>query len=80
KLSNAAYGTAFRLGGETPPLPCSAGVSFLPREREVPPPRPEGRGIHERNQMTGSRTFDGRTQLVEYKPRVLERPPLDAPA
>ncbi|MDT3724966.1 hypothetical protein ROS62_08690, partial [Streptomyces sp. DSM 41972] len=42
---------AFRLGGETPPLPCSAGVSFLPREREVPPPRPEGRGIHERNQM-----------------------------
>ena len=27
--------------------------------------------------MIGSRTFDGRTQLVEYRPRVLERPPLD---
>jgi dihydrofolate reductase len=26
--------------------------------------------------MIGSRTFDGRTQLVEYRPRVLERPPL----
>lgn len=27
-----------------------------------------------------SRTFDGRSQLVEYRPRVLERPPLDARA
>ena len=27
--------------------------------------------------MVGSRIFDGRTQLVEYRPRVLERPPLD---
>jgi dihydrofolate reductase len=27
--------------------------------------------------MTESRTFDGRIQLVEYTPRVLERPPLD---
>src|SRR5262245_61425214 len=27
--------------------------------------------------MTESRTFDGRIQLVEYRPRVLERPPLD---
>jgi dihydrofolate reductase len=27
--------------------------------------------------MIGSRTFDGRIQLVEYRPRVLERPPLD---
>ena len=26
--------------------------------------------------MTDSRTFDGRTQLVEYRPRVLEHPPL----
>jgi dihydrofolate reductase len=26
--------------------------------------------------MTESRTFDGRTQLVEYRPRVLDRPPL----
>ncbi|MDF2747957.1 MAG: hypothetical protein K0S98_2244, partial [Propionibacteriaceae bacterium] len=26
------------------------------------------------------RTFDGRIQLVEYKPRVLEHPPLGAPA
>ena len=26
--------------------------------------------------MTESRTFDGRTQLVEYRPRVLEGPPL----
>lgn len=26
--------------------------------------------------MTESRTFDGRIQLVEYRPRVLERPPL----
>ncbi|MEU0204513.1 deaminase, partial [Streptomyces sp. NPDC006237] len=24
--------------------------------------------------------FDGRIQLVEYKPRVLEHPPLGAPA
>jgi len=29
--------------------------------------------------MIGSRTFDGRIQLVEYRPRVLEHPPL-APA
>ena len=28
-------------------------------------------------EMIDSRTFDGRTQLVEYRPRVLERPPLD---
>ena len=28
-------------------------------------------------EMLGSRTFDGRIQLVEYRPRVLERPPLD---
>lgn len=28
--------------------------------------------------MTDSRTFDGRIQLVEYRPRVLEHPPLDA--
>jgi dihydrofolate reductase len=27
--------------------------------------------------MIESRTFDGRIQLVEYRPRVLERPPLD---
>ncbi len=26
--------------------------------------------------MTDSRTFDGRIQLVEYRPRVLEHPPL----
>jgi dihydrofolate reductase len=26
--------------------------------------------------MIGSQTFDGRIQLVEYRPRVLERPPL----
>ena len=26
--------------------------------------------------MVGSRTFDGRIQLVEYRPRVLEHPPL----
>ncbi|MGA5415580.1 dihydrofolate reductase family protein [Streptomyces pseudogriseolus] len=31
-------------------------------------------------EMTESRTFDGRTQLVEYRPRVLEHPPLGAPA
>jgi dihydrofolate reductase len=30
-------------------------------------------------EMTDSRTFDGRIQLVEYRPRVLDRPPL-APA
>jgi len=28
-------------------------------------------------EMTDSRTFDGRIQLVEYRPRVLEHPPLD---
>jgi dihydrofolate reductase len=28
-------------------------------------------------EMIDSRTFDGRTQLVEYRPRVLEHPPLD---
>ena len=27
--------------------------------------------------MIESRTFDGRIQLVEYRPRVLERPPLN---
>jgi riboflavin biosynthesis pyrimidine reductase len=27
--------------------------------------------------MTESRTFDGRIQLVEYRPRLLERTPLD---
>jgi dihydrofolate reductase len=27
-------------------------------------------------EMTESRTFDGRIQLVEYRPRVLEHPPL----
>jgi len=27
--------------------------------------------------MTDSRTFDGRIQLVEYRPRVLDRPPVD---
>jgi hypothetical protein len=26
--------------------------------------------------MIEARTFDGRTQLVEYRPRVLEHPPL----
>ncbi len=30
--------------------------------------------------MTASRTFDDRIQLVEYRPRVLEFPPLDATA
>lgn len=30
-------------------------------------------------EMTDARTFDGRIQLVEYRPRVLDRPPL-APA
>ena len=28
-------------------------------------------------EMIESRTFDGRIQLVEYRPRVLEHPPLD---
>jgi dihydrofolate reductase len=31
-------------------------------------------------EMTDSRTFDGRIQLVEYRPRVLEHPPLDPTA
>jgi dihydrofolate reductase len=31
-------------------------------------------------EMTEHRTFDGRIQLVEYTPRVLEHPPLGAPA
>jgi dihydrofolate reductase len=31
-------------------------------------------------EMTDSRTFDGRTQLVEYRPRVLEHPPLHSPS
>ncbi len=31
-------------------------------------------------EMTDHRTFDGRIQLFEYKPRVLEHPPLGAPA
>ena len=31
-------------------------------------------------EMTGHRTFDGRIQLVEYRPRVLEHPPLDPTA
>jgi dihydrofolate reductase len=30
-------------------------------------------------EMIEHRTFDGRIQLVEYKPRVLEHPPLGAP-
>jgi dihydrofolate reductase len=30
--------------------------------------------------MTESRTFDGRIQLVEYRPSVLERPPLHTPS
>jgi dihydrofolate reductase len=30
--------------------------------------------------MIDSRTFDGRIQLVEYRPRVLEHPPLDPTA
>lgn len=30
--------------------------------------------------MIASRTFDGRSQLVEYRPRVLEHPPLEAKA
>jgi dihydrofolate reductase len=28
-------------------------------------------------EMTDHRTFDGRIQLIEYRPRVLEHPPLD---
>ena len=28
-------------------------------------------------EMIDNRTFDGRIQLVEYRPRVLDRPPLD---
>ena len=31
-------------------------------------------------EMTEHRTFDGRIQLVEYKPRVLEHPPLGDPS
>lgn len=31
-------------------------------------------------ELTDSRTFDGRIQLVEYRPRVLDHPPLSAPA
>ena len=31
-------------------------------------------------EMIQSRTFDGRIQLVEYRPRVLEHPPLDSSA
>ena len=31
-------------------------------------------------EMTDHRTFDGRIQLVEYRPRVLEHPPLDPTA
>jgi dihydrofolate reductase len=31
-------------------------------------------------EMIDNRTFDGRIQLVEYRPRVLERPPLDPDA
>ena len=30
--------------------------------------------------MIGNRTFDGRIQLVEYRPRVLEHPPLHSTA
>jgi dihydrofolate reductase len=30
-------------------------------------------------EMIGARTFDGRIQLVEYRPRVLEHPPLSPP-
>jgi hypothetical protein len=30
--------------------------------------------------MIEHRTFDGRILMVEYKPRVLEHPPLGAPA
>jgi hypothetical protein len=28
-------------------------------------------------EMIHNRTFDGRIQLVEYRPRVLEHPPLE---
>ena len=31
-------------------------------------------------EMIEHRTFDGRIQVLEYKPRVLEHPPLSAPA
>jgi dihydrofolate reductase len=31
-------------------------------------------------EMIDNRTFDGRIQLVEYRPRVLEHPPLATPA
>jgi hypothetical protein len=31
-------------------------------------------------EMIDHRTFDGRIQLVEYRPRVLDRPPLAPPA
>ncbi|HEX6257404.1 MAG TPA: dihydrofolate reductase family protein [Euzebyales bacterium] len=31
-------------------------------------------------EMVENRTFDDRLQLVEYRPRVLERPPLDPPS
>ena len=31
-------------------------------------------------EMIDNRTFDGRIQLVEYRPRVLEHPPLDSTA
>ncbi|NEB64645.1 dihydrofolate reductase family protein [Streptomyces diastaticus] len=31
-------------------------------------------------EMTDHRTFDGRIQLVEYRPRVLDHPPLGHPA
>ena len=30
--------------------------------------------------MTDSQLFDGRIQLVEYRPRVLDHPPLASPA
>jgi hypothetical protein len=30
-------------------------------------------------EMVDHRTLDGRIQLVEYKPRVLDHPPLAAP-
>ncbi len=31
-------------------------------------------------EMTEHATFDGRTQMVEYRPTVLDRPPLDIPS
>ena len=31
-------------------------------------------------EMIDNRTFDGSIQLVEYRPRVLEHPPLDPTA